>query len=64
MDFRADIYSAGRYRLTERYTAADLDEACDTARRLTVAHGHDRALVYICDGVGGATIAAEVEVDQ
>lgn len=65
MDIRADIYDgAHRYRCTERFAAADLDEARDTARQLTVALGHSRALVYVCDGDGGATIAAEVEAHR
>ncbi|MFG2165497.1 hypothetical protein [Micromonospora chersina] len=65
MDIRADIYdSAHRYRQTERFPAATLDEAKTTAHRLAQAVGHSYALVYVCDGQGGATIAAEVEVDR
>lgn len=65
MDIRADIYDGDhRYRQTERFAAATLDEAKTTAHRLAQALGHSYALVYVCDGEGGATIAAEVGVDQ
>lgn len=65
MDIRADIYdSAHRYCQTERFPADTLDEAKWTAHRLAQSLGHSYALVYICDGQGGATIAAEVEVDR
>ncbi|WP_327029685.1 hypothetical protein OG989_03965 [Micromonospora sp. NBC_01740] len=65
MDFRADLYGSDRrYQRTERFSADTQDEACETARRLTVAHGHDHALLYVCDGNGGATLAAEVGAEQ
>ncbi|MEV7267036.1 hypothetical protein AB0N38_26090 [Micromonospora aurantiaca] len=65
MDIRADIYDSDhRFRQTERYAAEDIDEAKTTGLGLARALGHAYALVYVCDGSGGAILAAEVEVDR
>lgn len=61
MDFRADLYAiGGRFERTERFTAANRDEAKETARRLVVERGLDYAVVYLAFGDGRTTHIAMV----